>query len=360
MERRSSKVAGGAWILPVVVLLAAPAPAGESVADAAALQAAVARAAAAVADSVVMIETLGGLSPKADDPMDETGPGEAKPGKRKPGSIFPRGFPQAAGPATGVVVSPDGYVLTSSFHFLRKPTHVFVTLPGGDQRVATLLGQDHTRGLALLKVEAEGLTVPAFAPRESLRVGRFVAALGRGYGYERPSMHLGILSALNRIHGKAVQTDAKTSPVNYGGPLVDLEGRVVGVIAPLSMQGEYAGVDLYDSGIGFAVPADDLPAVVERLKKGLEIHPAFLGIRPDPRHASGGVRVAEVVPGTAAEEAGLKEGDVIVGLDGKAVGSFLEFFSVLGRLEAGDRVALEIENGSGERRRIEVVLGKRE
>ncbi|MHC5039893.1 MAG: S1C family serine protease, partial [Planctomycetota bacterium] len=179
-------------------------------------------------------------------------------------------------------------------------------------------------------------------------------------GYAEPSLHFGIVSAVNRIFGKAVQTDAKTSPVNYGGPLVDLEGRMVGIIVPLSRRGTQAGVGMYNSGIGFAIPGWDLPAVVETLKKGEEIHPGFLGIQPDPNATQGGARIANVIPGSAAHRAGLQKGETIVAVDGKKIKTFMDLFGVLGRKKAGDRIQLTVRSAGGEERVLEVVLGKRE
>jgi serine protease Do len=339
-------------------LFAAPAAiAADDPPPEAALGAALAKAAERASGPVVMIETIGGLAPAQKPPPQPEGKDKNK--KKKGPGIMPRGFQQAAGPTTGIIVSADGFILTSSFNFRRKPSHVFATLPGGEQRVAKLLGQDHTRGVALVKVEAEGLPTPRWAPRDSVRVGRFVAALGRGYGYDDPSLHFGIVSALDRIHGKAVQTDAKTSPVNYGGPLVDLEGRIVGIIVPLSMRGAMAGVNLYDSGIGFAIPAWDLPELIETLKDGREIHPAFLGIQPDPRKTGDGVVIAKVVPESAAAKAGLRPGETIISINGKELASFLELFAELGKLKAGDRVTLGVRSADGTKERtVEVVLDK--
>ncbi len=115
--------------------------------------------------------------------------------------------------------------------------------------------------LVLLKVAAdEALPVPTWVPRQELAVGQWTIAVGRTYPGSFPNVSVGILSAINRVWGKAVQTDAKVSPSNYGGPLIDIRGRVIGVLVPLSPQqeGEFAGAEWYDSGIGFAVPLADI------------------------------------------------------------------------------------------------------
>src|SRR5438067_6584986 len=129
--------------------------------------------------------------------------------------------------------------------------------------------------LTLWKVDRKNLPVPVMVPKKELKVGQWAIALGRTLDLKQkkdtpPSISIGIVSALNRIWGKALQTDAKVSPVNYGGPLVDIQGRVQGILIPASQrkEGETAGFEWYDSGIGFAVPMEDVLAMLPRLKEG--------------------------------------------------------------------------------------------
>ena len=154
-------------------------------------------AAARVMPSLVTIETFGGVS------------GGSNKGKMsgisRPGD----------GPTTGVIVSPDGLIVTSTFNFIRKPPVITVTLHDGSQHVAELLGRDETRKLCLLKIAgAKDLPVPQFVPRSDVKVGQWAISLGVGYGDEEPALSAGIVSATNRIFGKAIQTDANTSPVH--------------------------------------------------------------------------------------------------------------------------------------------------
>src|SRR5205823_5416379 len=166
-----------------------------------------------------------------------------------------------------------------------KPTAIFVLVPGHkDHYVAEVAATDQTRMLTLLKIKATGLPVPAAAPKKEIKVGQSALALGRTWATpdSPPSVSVGIVSALNRIWGKAIQTDAKVSPVNYGGPLIDIKGRVLGVLVPASPRGEgdTAGVEWYDSGIGFAVPLDDVLAALPRLRQGKDLRRGKLGITP--------------------------------------------------------------------------------
>ena len=172
-----------------------------------AIKAAVAEAAA----SVVRIETVGGLE---------------KVGRSMVGT----------GPTTGLVVSEDGFVVSSAFNFVQQPTSILVTVPGGEERLpAEIVARDRSRALVLLKINPQQpLKVPQAVPREELVVGQWTIALGRTFSAEGVSMSAGVLSAAHRIWGKAIQTDAKVSPANYGGPLVDIRGRVIGVLVPMS------------------------------------------------------------------------------------------------------------------------------
>jgi len=158
----------------------------------------------------------------------------------------------------------------------------------------------------------------------------------------------GIISAASRISDKAVQTDANTSPANYGGPLVDLDGQVIGVCVPLSpgSRETAAGAQWYDSGIGFAIPLNGLEAVLARLKAGERLEHAFLGIRAKPfGDPPTGAEVEEVVASSPAAAAGLLAKDKIVSLGGTDVLDVSHLATLIGRYVAGDSVELIVERG---------------
>ena len=301
-----------------------PALADDSVPGA--TEAALKVAAAGVAPSVVRIETAGGReSPGAD------------------------GVRKGLGPTTGVVVGADGYILTSSFNFADKPASVFVTVPGQPRRIATQVASDKTRMLTLLKIDATGLVVPKVYPPAEVRVGQWSLALGRALGADAngpPSQSLGVVSALGRIVGKLIQCDAKISPVNYGGPLLAIDGRVMGVLVPASPRGETeaAGVEWYDSGIGFAVPFADCLAAFEKLKAGKDLERGTLGIlTKDAKELYNlPVTIASVLPKSAASQIGVKVGDIMTQLDGKPVGNLSELQHILGPKYVGDVVAVVV------------------
>ena len=234
---------------------------------------------------VVTVETFGGtrrLMGK-DGPMDGPAPPrprpKPKPKKRDPDDedgerkkpklpLVAGGFKQAQGKTSGVVLTSDGWILISRFALNLDPTTVLVTVPGKGTYTAQRAGEDTSRGIALVKIDAEGLPVPTFVAPQDVRVGQWAFALGRTFAQSDPTVHLGIVSAKDRLYGRALQVDAYTSPANYGGAVVDIRGRVLGLAVPLSPSGRNAGVEWYDSGIGFAATIADIAPLLARMKDG--------------------------------------------------------------------------------------------
>lgn len=250
---------------------------------------------------------------------------------------------QGEGNTTGVMISEDGYLITSTFNFVQKPPVITVITSDGKRHVAELLGRDETRKICLLKIDGVSeLPVPEILDPAELSVGQWAISVGVGYGDTNPAISMGIISATNRIAGKAVQTDANISPANYGGPLIDIEGRLIGICAPMNPQSQAvgAGVEWYDSGIGFAVPIHDLEPLIERLKTGETISPAFLGVQTGPHPEGRGLLVTEVIKDSAAEEAGLAKDDSLVEIDGKKIKDLMDLRQKLSRFEAGDEIEI--------------------
>lgn len=309
------------------VAFAVPARGGDAANEA--TEKAMKAAAAGAAPWTVKIETAGGRE------VVGGGPGQ--------------GVRKGVGPTTGVIVDPDGYVVSSSFNFANKPTDIFVTVPGRPRTVAKVVANDTSRLLTLLKVDLTGLPVPTAVPKREIQVGQWALALGRTLDpdvAEVPSISAGIVSAAGRIWGKALQTDAKISPVNYGGPLVALDGRALGIIIPASPQSDSdsAGIEWYDSGIGFAVPMEDVLAVLPRLKDGKDVRRGLLGItvkQPDDQYLNP-VVIASVSPDSAAAKAGVKPGDTLAGIDGKRVANVAQMMYALGPKYEGDKVSVTV------------------
>jgi S1-C subfamily serine protease len=309
-------------------------------------------AAKTVAPSIVQIETSGGT-----DIVVAGGRGMIR---------------KASGPTTGLVVGADGYIISSAFNFVNKPSNITVRVPGHPEGyIADAIATDKTRMLTLLKFKTspvKPLVVPAATPKADIKVGQSAIALGRTLDpnpNDPPSISVGIISAVGRIWGKALQTDAKVAPTNYGGPLIDLQGRVQGVLVPLSPQaeGETGGIEWYDSGIGFAVPLEDINAVLDRMKTGTAEKPfllnrGLLGITvqspdiygPEPK-------IATVAPDSAASKAGIQVNDVVKEIDGKSVRNQAQVLHALGAKYEGDVVSVKVLRGTEEKTFKDIKLG---
>ena len=170
-------------------------------------------------------------------------------------------------------------------------------------------------------------------------------------------MSRGIVSALNRAGGVALQSSAAISPVNYGGPLVGIDGGVLGVLVPL--QG--ATVESYDSGIGFAVPWADVQRVVPRLEAGEVLRPGVLGVVPsadDPDDLDRGVRIEQVSPGSPADVAGVRAGWEVLRVGDARVRLGWELRRALSAYYAGDQLELVCRRADGTEVRLGVRLGE--
>ncbi|MES2794197.1 MAG: PDZ domain-containing protein [Planctomycetota bacterium] len=282
------------------------------------------QATALVAPSVVKIETVGGLD-------------------RVSGQLA------ATGPTTGVIVGADGWVISSAFNFVAQPEQVLVTLADGRRLAAKLVATDRSKMVTLLKVDEQNLPVAQPATAESMRVGQWAIALGRTLEGDSPSVSVGIISALNRIWGKAIQTDAKVSPINYGGPLINIEGQVLGILVPLAAQGKddaVAGIEWYDSGIGFAIPLTDVLSTLDRLKQGHDLLPGLLGVTfKSQDEFAGEATLDRVRYGSPAQQAGLKTGDTIIQIGDKKITRIAQFRQIMGTKYADDKIVVVAKRG---------------
>ena len=253
---------------------------------------------------------------------------------------------QGEGNTTGVVISADGYVVTSTFNFIQKPPVITVVTSDGKRHTARLKGRDNIRKICLLKIDdVTDLKVPDIVDPKEVVVGQWAVSIGVGYGDSSPAVSMGIISAKNRIGGKAIQTDANISPANYGGPLVDIKGRMIGLCVPMDPQSQAvgAGVQWYDSGIGFAIPVSPDGPVIERLKgEDVEVTPPFLGLKLMHVEGRKGLWIEESVRDSAADKAGIRREDFLLELDGEEVNDMLKLRQVLNRFESGQEVEVKI------------------
>lgn len=249
------------------------------------------------------------------------------------------------GAASGLVIANDGLIVTTEFAVPETATAAVVVLPDGRRLAARVVARDAACGLVLLQTrplpEAPALET---VPRAELAAGQWAIAVGRGWTHAAPSMAVGIVSATNRGWGRAVQTDAAVSPANYGGPLVDIRGRVIGVLAPLPADtAGLEGTDLYDAGIGFAVPLEDVLRLLPRLAAGESLAAGLLGVTyRSPDAINGPPVLALCHPGGPAARAGFRPGERIIAIDGLPVARIADVRHAIARRRAGDTVKVGV------------------
>jgi len=277
-------------------------------------------------------------------------------GGRDQGSF---GLPQPGASGSGFVVDREGRIVTNH-HVVNGATTVEVTFSNGDEATAKVVGTDPSSDIALLELENKGgeLTPLELGSSENLEVGDPVVAIGSPFGLEG-TLTAGIVSALDRdirapngftIDG-AVQTDAALNSGNSGGPLLDSEGRVVGISAQI--QSESGG----NVGIGYAVPVETMRAVVEQLREDGQVEHAYLGVSLGENSDMGAV-VAGVVNGGPAADGGVREGDVIIEVDDGEVSTGEDVRDAVSAAKPGDTLKLVVRRG-GETRTLEVELDER-
>ncbi len=298
--------------------------------------------AASMKSYLVRIDTVGGTQPGEQLNLDS----DNKEGRKRSQNPFRdtlgSGFVIADGPATGIVYSRDGYILTSSFNFARRPVLISVTLPDGRRLAADLVARDHVRKLALLKVDAHDLSLPTWRDTQDVQVGEWAIALGLGFGGREPSVTVGVVSALNRMQGNAIQTDAKLSPANYGGPVCDIFGRVIGIAVPMAQRaGELAGVEMYDCGVGFIVPQSRISVIAPQLMTGKSFQRGWLGIQV--RSVPGvGVVVQSIADPSPMRDAGAVPGDVVKAINGFHLRNYADLAKQIYMIPAGETLQVRL------------------
>ena len=274
---------------------------------------------------------------------------------------------------SGFVYDDEGHIVTNQ-HVVAGASAINVRFWDGSTRSARIVGTDRSTDLAVIVVDAPASFFEPLRLGDSsaLRVGDGVVALGSPFGLEG-TITSGIVSALHRqmkapndfTITDSIQTDAAINHGNSGGPLIDLDGRVIGVNAQI--ESESGGSD----GVGFAIPSNTVRSIVTQLVESGEAEHAYLGV--ELASVEGGAAITSVRNGTPAEEAELREatgtrtvngqelptgGDVIVEFDGQQVSSSAELQSAVDAKRPGDTVEITVIRG-GDRRTVEVTLGTR-
>ena len=276
--------------------------------------------------------------------------------------IFAQYVTEGAG--SGVIISEDGYILTNN-HVIEGQSSIKVTTSDGQEYDATVVGTDDKTDIAVLKIEASGLTPAVIGDSDSLVVGETAVAVGNPLGTLSNTVTNGIISALNREvtvednDMTLLQTSASISPGNSGGGLFNANGELIGIVNAKSSYSEA-------EGIGFAIPIDSGMEIAQQLiENGSVVRPA-LGVQiyevTDASTAARlgvnatGVYVVEVTAGGGAEAAGVKAGDRLIAIDDTAVTSNNAVKSYLNDKQVGDTVTLQVER-EGKVLTMEVTLG---
>ncbi len=263
------------------------------------------------------------------------------------------GTPQASpstASGTGFVIDRDGHIVTAS-HVVDGASTITITFEDGMTRTATLLGQDDATDVAVLKIDADDVTLHPLelAGSASLDVGDEVAAIGDPFGYAR-SISTGIVSGVDRTIeapngftvAHAIQTDAALNPGNSGGPLLNAAGEVVGIADQIATGGSQQ-----NAGVGFAIPIDLVTSELAKLKAGQKVTHAYIGVATSAASTSTrGAVIGTLTPGGPAAEAGLRAGDVVTKLGGATITDANDLVAAIADHEPGDRVEIRAKRGS--------------
>jgi len=267
---------------------------------------------------------------------------------------------------SGVIVDAAKGIVMTNYHVVDSADEVQVSLMDGRSFQAEVIGTDPEVDIAILKIEADGLTEVSIADSSTLEVGDFVVAIGNPFGLGQ-TVTTGIVSALGRSglgiesYENFIQTDASINPGNSGGALVNLKGEVVGINTAIIASG---GGNV---GIGFAIPVNMARASMDQIIQHGEVKRGLIGIgiqdiTPDLAEAfdlengQTGVLVARVIEGSPAEDAGLKSGDIVLEVDGKAVRSASELRNRIGMKSINEKVKLKLLR-NGDKKTVNVKVG---
>ena len=264
---------------------------------------------------------------------------------------------------TGVIFTEDGYILTNA-HVIAGGSECYVVLDTGENHRARLLGLDEEKDLAVIKIDATGLPAAEFGDSDALTVGDPVYAIGNPLGVElRGTLTDGIVSAINRdvyvdgVTMTLIQTNAALNNGNSGGPLINVYGQVVGINTMKMGSSSTTSVE----GLGFAIPIASTAYMINDLIAYGEIHGEVMigvSVQTVPVTLDSGetaLLIMDVTPGGPGDEAGLREGDLLLKADGEALTKSADLLRIRRRHDAGDSLALTYER-NGKRSTVNVIL----
>jgi putative serine protease PepD len=276
----------------------------------------------------------------------------------------PSGSQQATAEGTGYVYDKSGHIITAD-HVVSGASKITVRFQDGSTATATLVGADASTDTAVIKVSVpeSKLTPLALANSSTVAPGEGVVAIGSPFGYSE-SITAGIVSAVDRTIqapngysiSNTIQTDAAINHGNSGGPLIDSTGKVVGTNVQIAVDDQTSSS--VNAGVGFAVPSNTVKSVADSLIAGKAVQHAYLGVSVGNSTSGSGAQVGTVRAGSPAATAGLKQGDVITAIDGKAVADANALTAVVGSHQPGDTISVTVKRGDATMH-LSVKLGTR-
>ncbi|MBI1350422.1 MAG: PDZ domain-containing protein [Actinomycetales bacterium] len=280
-------------------------------------------------------------------------------------SLLVRGGTQE-GSGSGFIIRPSGYIVTNN-HVVGLAAGggtITVVFNDGQRAKGTVVGTSPSYDLAVVKVDRKGLPAIELGDSSSVRVGDTAIAIGAPLGLDG-TVTSGIISAVDRpvTAGEstadvsfinAIQTDAAINPGNSGGPLLDDAGEVIGVNSAIATMA--GGADAGSIGLGFAIPSNSAKRVAEEIIATGTSSTPIMGVQLDTTYVDGGAKVESVTPGSGADDAGLRAGDVIVSLGGRTIDDATELVVAVRSYAPGDEVSITYER-NGQERKTALVLG---
>ncbi len=275
---------------------------------------------------------------------------------------------EGTGSGSGFILTEDGYVVTN-YHVVEGATAIHVVMHDGSAHAATLVGQDATNDVAVLKIQAQGLPAVKLGSSASLNVGDMVVAIGNPLGELNATQTVGYICGKDRevtTGGTIInmlQTDAAINPGNSGGPLFNMQGQVVGITTAKYSGTTSSGASI--EGIGFAIPIDDVLGIIGDLQNFGYVTGPFLGVTvqnlsEEVMTVTGirGALVKTVEPGYCADRAGIRAGDIIVALEDQAITSITDLTRALRGYEPGDEVVITVVR-EGEKLELKAALDEK-
>jgi serine protease Do len=350
-------VATGALILILAVAVLAQEVEKKESNPLAMLEEAFQKAADKVKKAVVSVEIIRNSSKPemGSEEEEKTKPVLGRKARKRPGRYYRR----PKGPVSGMLISSDGYILTSYYNVRgNNIEEIKVTLPDGKRLKAKRLGWDENTDIAVVKVDAKDLPYLKFASTSHLKSGHFIIVVGRGDDRLSLTINSGIVSALNRLEGRAIQIDAALNYGNSGAAVVDIDGKLIGIACFVSD----TAVTGQNSGVGFMAPSKKVQENLAFIKKGATIKKdkkPFLGVAPsEGAEGAEGAEVAHVYPNTPAARAGMQDGDIILEFNNVKIKDWDSLRQIIALTTVGQTVKIKVKRADVDVE-LELIIGER-